>query len=659
MTKYAAYAAIALALACSAPAMAEDAGRQNDKAPKTAAVSEAFTPDSNMARTQIPDKYKWNLSPLFKSDAEFEKALKDSEAGVKQILSYKGKLSDADALYNCLKAYFETRLITNRATLYTNLRLTTDLRNASILDMDARAQAAMRNFMANTAFIRDELLKIDDSVIDAACGKYAAMKEYRPWVNEARRRKAHILSPEEEKLLSMAGDNQFAEIDLNEMPSDFEKTFQAFQSEIKLPTITDENGKEVQLTFSNYAKYRASKDRRVREETVRKFFGTLNDYRGTFAAMMAGQVSFSSFLAKSRGYNSALEAYLDRDNIPVSVYMNVVNTVKANTAPLHRYIAMRKKLMGLKDIHIYDLYTPLVPAVDRKISYEEACRVVPKALAPLGDAYVKELTNGLDLKNGWTDVYPHVDKDSGASCASIYGCHPFVKMNYLDELGDMSTLAHEFGHAMHSNLSFSKQPYSTAGYVPFVAEVASTCNEKFLSDYLIANAKTDDEKLYLINDMIDSIRGTIYRQALFADFEMRIHEASEKGQTLTADFLNKTYADLIREYYGPEFTIDANDGVEWAYIPHLYYKFYVFSYAAGMSTGIAISEKVQKEGAPARDAYLQMLSSGCSKPPVDILKIAGVDLTKPDSVKAAADLMDSLLDQMEAIMARKAAAKKQ
>ena len=657
MNKCTFYATVALVLALGAPLMASPntpaAPKASIPAKTQATASKAFVPDSNMSRSQIPDKYKWDLSSLFKSEAEFEQALNDTKAGIDKIKTFQGRLSAPEALFACLKNYFETRRLANSATLYSNLRLTTDLRNAKLQDMDARAQAVMRSFMSSTAFIRDEILSIDDAVIEQACAQYPSMKEYRPWVQEARRRKAHILSPQEERILSLAGDNQFAEIDLNEMPSDFEKAFQALYSEIQLPTIKDENGKDVQLTFSNYGKYRSSDDRRVRRDTVAGLFGALNNYRDTFAAIMAGQVHFSSFLAQARGYNSALEAYLDRDNIPTDVYRNVVNSVRQNTAPLHRYIALRKKLMGLNDIHIYDLYTPMVPTVKREITYEQACATLPTALAPLGEEYVKSITEGLELKNGWTDVYPHKDKDSGASCASIYGCHPFVKLNFMNDFDDMSTVAHEFGHAMHSNLSFNNQPYSTCSYVPFVAEVASTCNEKFLSDYLIKNAKTDEEKLYLLNEMVDGIRTTIYRQALFADFELRIHEASENGQTLTADFLNKTYASLIREYYGPEFTIDENDGIEWAYIPHLYYKFYVFSYAAGMSSGIAIAERVQKEGEPARQAYLEMLSSGCSKPPVELLKIAGVDLTKPDSLRASTNLMNSLLDQMEAIMAKK------
>ncbi|MBQ7567464.1 oligoendopeptidase F, partial [bacterium] len=300
--------------------------------------------------------------------------------------------------------------------------------------------------------------------------------------------------------------------------------------------------------------------------------------------------------------------------------------------------------------HIYDLYPPMVPSVKMDIPYDQAIKTIPKALACMGPDYVKTISAGMDPRNGWVDVYPHKYKDSGASCASTYGKHPFIKLNYQNESDDMSTVAHEYGHAMHSVLSYSHQPQVTAGYVPFIAEVASTCNEKLLSDYLIANAKTDEEKLYLLNEMVDRIRATIYRQALFADWELAVHEAYERGESLTADYLNGLYADLIRKYYGPDFVVGENDGVEWAYIPHLYYKFYVFSYTAGMSSGIAIADRIEKEGAPARDAYLSMLSSGCSKSPVDLLKMAGVDITNSSAIDAAARCMDDALSQMEAIL---------
>lgn len=609
-----------------------------------------YTPDSNAPRSAVPDEYRWKLAPLLADDAAFEKGLVDAAAGRKRLEAYKGTLKDPARLNAALDEYFATRLLTNKLTLYANLRLTTDEQNTKLQAMNDRALAAMDALMAQAGFLRGEVLALDEKAI--ADPKLA---KYRPYLQELRRRRAHVLDAEGERLLALAGDNQFAEIDLNEIPSGFEKTFQALLSDIPLPTIQDETGKPVQLTLSNYGKYRASKDRKVRKAAVDALFGTLQEFRHAFAATLAGQVNFTIFLARARGYDSALKAYLDRDNIDPAVYRNLISSVHQNLGPLHRYIKIRKQLMGLDEIRLYDLYTPLVQDVKRDIPYEEGRRILLEAFAPMGEDYVAVVRKGLDPANGWVDVYPHQDKDSGASCSSVFGVHPFVKMNYQDEPDDVSTLAHEFGHAVHSHLSMTTQPYHSANYAPFVAEIASTCNEKLLSDYLARNAKSDAERLFILNEMVDRIRTTIYRQTLFAEFELKIHEAAEKGTPLTAEFLNETYAGLVKQYYGPDFTLGPDDGIEWAYIPHLYYKFYVFSYATGMSSGIALAELIQEGGAPAREAYLDMLRGGNSKPPLELLKGAGVDLTRPEAINAAARLMDSTLTEMEELLQRRAA----
>jgi len=309
--------------------------------------------------------------------------------------------------------------------------------------------------------------------------------------------------------------------------------------------------------------------------------------------------------------------------------------------------------MAVPELHIYDLYTPMVPSVQMRFEFKDAQRILPEALSPLGDDYLRVLREGLEPKNGWLDLYPHKDKKSGAFCSSVFGVHPYVKMNYYEDVDDMSTLAHEFGHALHSHLAMTNQPYVTSNYSAFIAEIASTFNEKLMSDYLIAHAKSDDEKLYLLNELVDKIRTTIYRQSLFAEFEHAAHVAVEKGQPLTAAYLNETYGKLIRTYYGPDFAVGANDDIEWAYIPHFYYKYYVFSYATGLSSGIALAQGVSEKGASARDAYLGMLKGGSSRPPLELLKSAGVDLTRPDAIEQAARLMDKTLTQMEEILAKR------
>lgn len=378
---------------------------------------------------------------------------------------------------------------------------------------------------------------------------------------------------------------------------------------------------------------------------------TLRRHQDLFAATLAGQVGLNVFFARARGYDSALAAYMDKDDIDTAVYRNLVAAVRANVAPLHRYVALRKKALGLGEIRLHDLYTPIVGKVPMEFSYPKARQLLPAALAPLGPEYVQVLKTGLDPAQGWVDVYPNKDKESGAFCSAVFGIHPFVKMNYLDDLESLSTLAHEYGHALHYHLSAKHQPYPTSSYTTFVAEIASTFNEKLLSDHLAATATSKQEKLYVLNRLVESIRTTIYRQTLFAEFELAVHTAAEQGTPLTAPLLNQTYRDLVRHYYGEGFTLGADDETEWAYIPHFYYKYYVYAYATGLSSGIALAEKVRKGGAAARDAYLGMLAAGSSKPPLELLKGAGVDLTRPEAVEAAALLMDRVLGEMEELMA--------
>jgi oligoendopeptidase F len=362
-------------------------------------------------------------------------------------------------------------------------------------------------------------------------------------------------------------------------------------------------------------------------------------------------------MARARGYDTALDAYLDKDDLDPQVYRNLIAAIHDNLKPLHDYVALRRRVMGLPDIHIYDLYTPLVPGVTMDIPYDEARTILPEALAPLGDDYVSILRQGLDLENGWIDLYPNRNKESGAFSSSVYRIHPFVKMNYQDEYEDLSTLAHEMGHALHSWMSSRRQPLVTASYAIFIAEIASTVNEKLLSDYMLARVGSDDERLYLLNRLLESLRVTIYRQTLFAEFELLAHSAAEQGIPITADFLNDTYRRLLARYYGPDLTIDPGDAVEWAYIPHFFYKYYVYAYATGMSAGVALAERVQSGDPAMRDAFLGMLQAGSSKPPLAILRDAGVDLAKPEAVVAAARLMERTIQEMQAIFDRRGAQK--
>ena len=613
------------------------------------AANAAVTPDGNAKRETIPDTYKWNLDQLFENDAAFETQLGTLDGEIEKLLKFKGKLKNPKKLYLCLDHYFKTRLTINKLTLYTNLRFDTYQSDNKIQALNDKAQVGLKRFMTASTFIREEILALPKRKIKSAYRKVKKLKEYSDYIDELQRRKDRVLSPDAERVLALAGDNLWAEIDLNEIPSDFEKSFGAILGNLQLPKIKDEKGKSVQLTFSNYGKYRASKDRRVRKDTVDAFFNTLKNSADSLAAVYAGQINFDIFLARSRGYDTALEAYLHKDNIDPAVYKNMITAIKSNLKPLHEYISLRKKWMGLKDIHLYDLYTSLAKGVDKEIPYDKARKTIMQALQPLGSDYLRVLGDAMDPQKGWIDVYPHTGKDSGAFSASVYGLHPYVKMNYYNSLNDLSTLAHEYGHAMHSYLAMEKQSYINFNYTPFVAEIASTLNEKLLSDYLVANASSDEEKLYLLTELMESIRTTIYRQALFAEFELKAHSAAEKGTPLTAQYLSALYKNLVRQYYGPDYTIDKNNDIEWAYIPHFYYKYYVYTYATGLSSGIALAEIIQKGGEKEQQAYLDMLRGGRSKPSLELLKGAGVDLTKPDAINAAAKLFAETLEKIKAL----------
>jgi oligoendopeptidase F len=341
---------------------------------------------------------------------------------------------------------------------------------------------------------------------------------------------------------------------------------------------------------------------------------------------------------------------MDKDNIDTAVHDNLIAAVNANVKPLHRYVELRREVLQLDKVHIHDLYVPLTADAEMNVTFRQAQEILPAALAPLGVDYVSRLQHGLDPRNGWIDVYPSNDKESGAFSASVYGAHPYVKMNFQDTLDDLSTLAHEYGHALHSELAMENQAYQDYRYVPFLAEIASTCNEALLSDYLVDQAQTKEQKAGILAAELESIRTTIYRQTMFSEFERLVHGFVENGTPITAALLDETYAGLVRKYYGPSFTVDANDGMEWAYIPHFYYKYYVYSYATGLSSGLAIAERVKTLGQPAVDGYLGMLKGGCSAAPIELLKGAGVDLTQPTAVSAALERFDRIITELADIL---------
>jgi oligoendopeptidase F len=610
-----------------------------------------YTPDPNAARADVPEMYRWDLTQLFADDAAWQKSMDELAGQVGGLADFEGTLSDPDKLEQCLTLYFDLHDRVNHCTLYANLKVNVQLDDDLAHDMETRALALMDELSRYASFIRSEVLAADPAAMEAAYATSPGLETYRPYLANLQRRSSRVLSPETERVLGLLGDNQWAEIDLNEIPSGHEDAFGALLTDIQWPMVHDEEGNEVQMTLASYGRYRGSANREVRAEAVSKFFGTLRQFQHAFAATLGGQFEFTVALARSRGYDTAIEAYLDKDGLTPEVYRNLIKTVNANLDPLHRYMALRKKAMGLDELHLYDLYRPLTEGVETDVSFDDARAGLLEALTPLGPEYMAVLEEGMDPANGWIDVYPNADKRSGAFSASVYGRHPYVLMNFQNSQDDMSTLAHEYGHAVHSHLAMNAQPYSSFRYVPFLAEIASTCNEALLSDYLIAGAKDDAERAYLLADRLESIRTTIYRQTLFAEFELAVHAFIEEGTPVTATLLDETYSDLVRRYYGPAYTLDENDGMEWAYIPHFYYKYYVFTYATGLSSGIAIADNLRGENAAQTQAGLvAMLSGGASEAPLDLLRKAGVDLTQPAAIEAALKTFADTVTEMEKLL---------
>ena len=606
-----------------------------------------YSPNANDERGQIPDDYKWKLDQLFDSPEAWETKRAELEGRLPELAACQGKMSDE--LYRCLDLYFTLHNETNHVTLFANLLHDVEHDNQQYQAMTQKGLALMDELMATAGFMRSEILGLEQASLDAAYTANPELEAYRNYIDGLRRRKDRVLDAESERILSLMGDNLWAEIDLNEIPAPVEEAFAGIMADIQWPTIKDAEGKEVQLNLSNYSLYRRSPNREVRKAAVEAMMGTLRQYQHVLTATLAGQAEFNTSLAKARHYDSALQAYLDKDNIDTSVYLNLIDTVNQNLDPLHRYVDLRKKIMGLDEVHLYDLYVPLVESADAEVSYVDARAQIIEALAPMGEDYVAVLTEATDPTRGWIDVYPAKGKGSGAFSASVYGRHPYVKMNFQNTLGDMSTLAHEYGHALHSYLAMSNQSYPDYRYVPFLAEIASTANEALLSDYLIANAEDPKVKAALLVERLESIRSTIYRQTLFAEFELALHTYIDEGTPVTAELLDKTYSELVKKYYGASFTVDADDGMEWAYVPHFYWKYYVFTYATGLSSGIAIA-KLVRQGEAEREAYLGMLKAGCSDAPLDILAGAGVDLTKPDAIVAALESFDATITELEALL---------
>ena len=590
-------------------------------------------------RSEIPVEDTWALEDLYVTDEAWEQELATLSEDEKVLTSFAGKLADSG---ESLCAYMEkTETVNAKAELLANYcmrKADQDTREATYQAMVGKFMSVIVGLSAATSFETPEIMAISDETLNgfyAACPK---LERYRRYLTDLRRRKEHVLSPAEEKLLAAAGEMAQAPDHIYGMFAD---------ADIAFPDAMDADGNPHQLTQGTFVPCQESSDRVLRKSAYENLYRTFGKFKNTAAATLNAQNKQLKFFAEARKYDNAFEASLDRTNVPTSVYLNLIEAVHKNFDKMHRYVRLRKKLLGVEDLHFYDVYTPLVADVDKKIPYAQAEQTIYDALAPLGDDYRKVLQEGFD--NRWIDVYQNEGKRSGAYSAGA-AVHPYVLMNYSGTLDSQFTLAHEMGHALHSYYSNKTQNPIDSDYVIFVAEVASTCNEALLMEYLLGKTTDKKERAYLINHFLDQFKGTLYRQTMFAEFELNIGKMVAEGKTLTADVLCAEYRRLNEAYYGPDMIVDDEIAMEWARIPHFYYNYYVFQYATGYSAAIALSRKILAEGESAVKDYLNFLSGGCSKNPIDLLKGAGVDMTTSAPVEEALQLFGQLLDEMEQLM---------
>ena len=588
-------------------------------------------------RSEVNPEFTWKLSDMYADIAAWEAEIKLIREMAEDLAKMENQVTaSADNLLNTLSrmAAMEEKL--DLAFNYASRLSDEDTGNTTHLAMVQKLHGILSGIYSKLAFIEPEILETSEEVLSSFYAQKPELEFYRKQIEEIQRLKPHSLPAEMEKLMAMTG----------EMSNTASQTFSVFNNaDLKFPEVTDENGDTVRITHGRFVRLEESSDRNVRKDTFEKLYHTYKQYENTLASLYSGQVKQQIFKARARKYNSTLEAAVNANNVSPKVYENLVSTINDNLDKMHRYVRLRKKMLGVDELHMYDVYTPIIADAARKISYEEAKETILKALAPLGEDYIALLKEG--FANRWIDVYENEGKRSGAYSAGSYSTHPYVLLNYNDSLDDMFTLAHEMGHAIHSYLSNANQPYIYSHYKIFVAEVASTCNEILLMEYLLKNTTDSRERAYLLNHYLDSFKGTVYRQTMFAEYEMKTNALAEAGESLTAAVLDKVYYDLNCKYFGPDMISDPEIAVEWARIPHFYYNFYVYQYATGFSSAVAIARGILKNGAPAVAKYKEFLSGGCSQAPVELLKIAGVDLETPKPIQDALDVFGEILDEME------------
>ena len=587
-------------------------------------------------RSEVEKQHTWATEDIFASDELFFEALEELRSMPDMIASYRGRLAEsAETLYEYLKLSDECSEKLSRLGMYCMRKADEDTANSFYQGMKGKFMSLHIQIASASSFDTPEINAIPDEVLESFIAEKKELEVYRRFFEKTRSQRDHTLSESEEKLLASAREMAGA-------PGEIASAFR--NADLRFPSIKDKEGNELRVTAGSYSPLIESEDRSVRKAVFESLLGTYKGFENTCAAFLNAQMKQLKVYSRARKYGSNLEASLAHTEVPVEVYHNLVNTVNANLKYLHRYMGLRKKVMGLDELHMYDLHVPIIPDADTEIPYEKAKEIIVEALAPLGEDYLKILKEGFN--NRWIDVYENEGKRSGAYSAGG-DPHPFVLLNQKDTLDSMFTIAHEMGHALHSYHSVRNQPVPYRGYVIFVAEVASTCNEVLLVKHLLSKTTDKKERAYLINHFLDQFKSTVYRQTMFAEFELWMNERVEKGETLTAEAMNEAHYELNKKYFGENVCADRLIEIEWARIPHFFYNYYVFQYATGFSAAVAIANRILNEGESAVKDYIKFLSGGSSTDPISLLKIAGVDMASAKPIEDALALFGELIDEME------------
>lgn len=589
------------------------------------------------SREEIDSKYKWDLSSMFPSDEAFEAGLEELKAYCPKLLAFKGKIStSAQALLEYLQLEDQMTLLLYKIINYAERKSDEDTRVAKYQAYVANATSVYTQVGEATSWFAAELLAIPAESVEKFYAEVPALEFYRRKLNKILNQREHTLSAEEEALLARAEELAVQPTNIFSMFDDADLTFD---------DAVDSEGKSHKLTSGSFVPLLMDADRVLRESAFKQLYSRFGEFRNTSAAILTSQVKNLQFFSSSRKYASSLEAALAENEIPVEVYNNLIDAVHQNFPAFYKYVDLRKRVMGLDELHFWDVYTPLVDDVDMKFTYEEACDLIVKALAPMGEEYVSLVKKGLESR--WVDVYETPGKRSGAYSAGGKGMNPVMLLNFQGGLDDVYTLIHEMGHSLHTYFSSHNQEITYSDYSIFVAEVASTCNEALLSHYLLEHETDPARHAYILNHFLEGFRGTIYRQCMFAEFERDISQMNADGVALNAEVLSERYGKLCAEYFGPGIELDEEIKLEWSRIPHFYYNFYVYQYCIGFSAAIALSQRILSEGEPAVKDYIGYLSGGCSKTPIELLRGAGVDMATPDPVNAALKYFGELVDQLE------------